>query len=308
MVFEDLHWIDPTSLELLSRAIEQIGDERILLLATARPEFTPSWPNHRHTSMLSLNRLGRSDGETLITGITKGKRLPAEVRDQIIARTDGVPLFVEELTKTVLESGLLRESKDHFELMGPLPPLAIPSTLHASLLARLDRLAMVKDVAQIGAVIGREFSYPLIAAAAALPEQILRDALSQLVGAELIYQRGLPPDATYQFKHALVQDASYTSLVRSRRQQLHSQIARALEERFPDIVATEPETLAHHLTEAGLTEPATVHWHKAGRSAAARSAYQEALGHIERGLALLRTLPESCPFGSLRHSSRGARH
>jgi predicted ATPase len=293
MVFEDLHWIDPTSLELLSRAIEQIGEQRILLLATARPEFTPSWPNHRHTSTLSLNRLGRSDGEALITDIAKGKRLPIEVRDQIIGRTDGVPLFVEELTKTVLESGLLRESEDDFELTGPLPPLAIPSTLHASLLARLDRLAAVKDVAQIGAVIGREFSYPLIAAAAALPEQILRDALSQLVGAGLIYQRGVPPDATYQFKHALVQDASYASLVRGRRQQLHSQIARALEERFPDIVATEPETLAHHLTEAGLTEPATVYWLKAGRIAAARSTYQEALSHLERGLAVLATLPDS---------------
>jgi class 3 adenylate cyclase/predicted ATPase len=293
MVFEDLHWIDPTSLDLLSRAIEQIGEKRVLLLATARPEFTPSWPNHRHTSTISLNRLGRSDGETLITGIAKGKRLPAEVRDQIIARTDGVPLFVEELTKTVLESGLLREGEDDFELTGPLPPLAIPSTLHASLLARLDSLAAVKDVAQIGAVIGREFSYPLIAAAAALPEQILRDALSQLVVAELIYQRGVPPDATYQFKHALVQDASYASLVRGRRQQLHSQIARALEERFPDIVATEPETLAHHLTEAGLTESALPYWGKAGQLATARPAYVEALNHLERGLALVGTLPES---------------
>ena len=293
MVFEDLHWIDPTSLELLSLAIEQISKQRILLLATARPEFTPSWPNHGHTSTLSLNRLGRSDGETLITGITKGKRLPAEVRDQIIGRTDGVPLFVEELTKTVLESGLLWEGEDDFELTGPLPPLAIPSTLHASLLARLDRLAAVKDVAQIGAVIGREFSYPLIAAAAALPEQVLRDALSQLVGAELIYQRGVPPDATYQFKHALVQDAAYTSLVRSRRQQLHSQIARALEDRLPDVVGTEPETLAHHFTEAGLTQSALSYWLKAGQYATARPAYKEAVNHIERGLALLTTLPES---------------
>lgn len=157
--------------------------------------------------------------------------LPAQVRDQIVTRTDGVPLFVEELTKTVLESGWLRDVGDHFELTGPLPPLAIPSTLHASLLARLDRLAAVKDVAQIGAVIGREFSYALIAAASALPEKNLKDALSQLVAAEQIYQRGVPPDATYQFKHALVQDASYASLVRSRRQQLHGQIAQALEER-----------------------------------------------------------------------------
>jgi predicted ATPase len=187
------------------------------------------------------------DGETLILGITKGKALPAEVRDQIVGRTDGVPLFIEELTKTILESGLLREGADHYELTSALPPLAIPSTLHASLLARLDRLSAVKDVAQIGAVIGREFSYPVIAAAAALPEQSLKDALSRLVTAELIYQRGVPPDATYQFKHALVQDASYASLVRSRRQQLHGAVARALEEHFADFIATEPETVAHHL-------------------------------------------------------------
>jgi hypothetical protein len=160
MLYEDLHWIDPTSLELLSLAIEQIRDQRILLLATARPEFTPPWQGHRHVSTLSLNRFGRSDGEALIVGITKGKPLPPEVRDQIMARTDGVPLFIEELTKTVLESGLLREADGHFELTGPLPSFAIPSTLHASLLARLDRLAAVKDVAQIGAVMGREFSYP----------------------------------------------------------------------------------------------------------------------------------------------------
>jgi len=293
MVFEDLHWIDPTSLELLSLAIEQISKQRILLLATARPEFTPSWPNHGHTSTLSLNRLGRSDGEALITDIAKGKRLPVEVRDQIIGRTDGVPLFVEELTKTVLESGLLREGENDFELTGPLPPLAIPSTLHASLLARLDRLAAVKDVAQIGAVIGREFSYPLIAAAGALPEQILRDALSQLVGAQLIYQRGIPPDATYQFKHALVQDAAYASLVRSRRQQLHSQIARALEERFPDIVAAEPEIVAHHFTEAGLIEPAIEYWRRAGERFLARSANIEAVKHLSQTIKLLRAMPHT---------------
>src|SRR5439155_4244085 len=216
---------------------------------------------------LSLNRFGRSDGEALIVGITKGKTLPPEVRDQIMARTDGVPLFIEELTKTVLESGLLREADGHFELTGPLPSFAIPSTLHASLLARLDRLAAVKDVAQIGAVIGREFSYPLIAAAAALSEKTLNAALTQLVDAELIFQRGIPPDATYQFKHALVQDASYASLVRSRRQQLHGQIARALEERFPETVTTQPEVLAHHFTEGGLVESGIDYWLKAGRRA-----------------------------------------
>jgi class 3 adenylate cyclase len=192
MLYEDLHWIDPTSLELLSLGIEQIGDQRILLVATARPEFTPPWPDHRHISSLSLNRLGRPEGEALISGITKGRSLPVEVRDQIIGRTDGVPLFIEELTKTVLESGLLREAEDHFELTAPLPPLAIPSTLHASLLARLDRLSSVKDVAQIGAVIGREFTYALIAAAAALSEENLNAALAQLVTAGLIYPARCP--------------------------------------------------------------------------------------------------------------------
>jgi class 3 adenylate cyclase/tetratricopeptide (TPR) repeat protein len=293
VVYEDLHWIDPTSLEALSLAIEQIGNHRILLIATARPEFAPPWPGHRHVSTLSLNRFGQSECDALITSISKGKGLPPEVRDQIVSRTDGVPLFVEELTKTVLESGLLRETTERFELIGPLPPLAIPSTLHASLLARLDRLAAVKDVAQIGAVIGRGFSYALLAAAAAVPEKDLKAALVQLVTAGLIYQRGVPADATYLFKHALVQDASYASLVRSRRQQLHGQVARALEEHFPDVVATEPETLAHHLTEAGLTESAVCYWLKASQRAITRPAYQEAMNHVERGLALIEKLPES---------------
>jgi class 3 adenylate cyclase/predicted ATPase len=293
IVYEDLHWIDPTSLELLSLAIEQIKDQRILLVATARPEFTPPWPGDRHVSPLSLNRFGRSECEALIGGITKGKSLPAEVTEQIIARTDGVPLFVEELTKTVLESGLLRDLGDHYELTGPLPPLAIPSTLHASLLARLDRLAAVKDVAQIGAVIGREFSYPLIAAVAILSERDLNAALAQLVAAELIFQRGVPPDATYQFKHALVQDASYASLVRSRRQQLHGQIAKALEEQFPDVVASEPEVLAHHFAAAGLTERGVFYLQRAGQQASDRSANLEAVTHFNAGLELLKQLPDT---------------
>jgi predicted ATPase len=284
VVYEDLHWIDPTSLELLSLAIEQVRDQRILLVATARPEFAPPWPGHRHVSTLTLNRFGRSESEALIAGIIKGKVLPPQVRDQIVTRTDGVPLFVEELTKTVLESGLLRDLGDHYELTGPLPPLAIPSTLHASLLARLDRLAAVKDVAQVGAVIGREFSYPLIAAVAMLSERDLNAALAQLVGAELIFQRGVPPDATYQFKHALVQDAAYASLVRSRRQQFHGQIAQVLEEQFPDVVASEPEVLAHHFTAAGLTERGVFYWQRAGQQARDRSANLELRRISMRGL------------------------
>jgi predicted ATPase len=293
VLYEDLHWIDPTSLELLSLAIERVRDQRILLVATARPEFAPPWPGHRHITTLSLNRFGRSESESLIAGVTKGKVLPPQVRDQIVTRTDGVPLFVEELTKTVLESGLLRDLGNHYELTGPLPPLAIPTTLHASLLARLDRLAAVKDVAQIGAAIGREFSYPLIAAVARHSERDLNAALAQLVAAELIFQRGVPPDAMYQFKHALVQDAAYASLVRSRRQQLHGQIAQVLEEQFPDVVASEPEALAHHFTAAGLTERGVIYWLRAGQQANDRSAHPEATAHFNVGLELVKQLPDT---------------
>ena len=293
MVFEDLHWIDPTSLELLSLAIDQIKSQRLLLLATTRPEFTPPWPSHRHISTIALTRLDKTEGEALVAGVTGGKSLPPEVLDQIVARTDGVPLFIEELTKTVLESGLLREVDDHYELTGPLPPLAIPSTLHASLLARLDRLASVKDVAQIGAAIGREFSYALIAAVAALPERDLNAALAQLVHAELIFQRGVPPDATYQFKHALVQDAAYASLVRSRRQQLHGLIGRALVEQFPETAEIEPEIVAHHYAEAGLPDAAIDYWQKAAERAIRTSAYAEAVKHITNGVDLLQQLPST---------------
>jgi class 3 adenylate cyclase/predicted ATPase len=293
MIVEDAHWIDPTSLEFFSRIIERIANLPVLLVITARPEFVAPWPSHTHVSTLTLNRLGRQEGEALILSITEGKALPAEVFNQIIARTDGVPLFVEELTKTVLESGLLDDAGERYVLRGPLPALAIPSTLHASLLARLDRLAAVKDVAQTAAVIGREFSYALISAVAGLPEQDLQAALAQLVAAELVFQRGLPPDAKYLFKHALVQDAAYASLVRSRRQQLHAQIARALEDQFPDIVESEPAVLAQHFTAASLTERGVFYWHKAGQQASDRSAYLEGTKHFTTGIELLKTLPDT---------------
>jgi class 3 adenylate cyclase/predicted ATPase len=293
MVFEDMHWIDPTSLELLSLTIDQIKSMRMLMLATARPEFTPPWPSHRHTSSIGLTRLDKIEGEALVAGMTGGKSLPSELLCQILERTDGVPLFIEELTKTVLESGLLREANGCFELTGPLPPLAIPSTLYASLLARLDRLASVKDVAQIGAAIGREFSYALIAAVAALPEKDLKAALAQLVDAELVFQRGVPPDATYQFKHALVQDAAYSSLVRSRRQQLHGLIGHALVEQFPETADFEPEIVAHHYAEAGLPDAAIDYWQKAAERAIRTSAYAEAIKHITNGVGLLQQLPST---------------
>jgi len=273
--------------------VEQTSSLPLLLVATARPEFTPPWPNHWHVTIMALTRLGRLDVETLIGSVTQGKALPSEVIAQIIARTDGVPLFIEELTKTVLESGVLQDVGDRYELTGPLPLRSIPSTLHASLLARLDRLASVRDIAQIGAAIGGEFSYGLIAAVSALPEQGLKAGLAQLVAAELIFERGAPPDATYRFKHTLVQDAAYASLLRSRRQELHSRIARVLEDQFPSIAATAPETLAHHHAEAGALDRAVSYWSKAGRLSLTRSAMVEATVQLGRALDLLAQLPET---------------
>ncbi len=292
MVFEDLQWIDPTSLEALCRIMEQAPSLRLLLLMTARPEFTPPWPNDRHTSTMALTRLGRSEIETLVAAVTLGKGLPAEVLEQIADRTDGVPLFVEELTKTILESGLLRELGDRYELTCPLPNSVIPSTLHASLLARLDRLASAKDVAQIAAVIGREFSYGLLSAVTGLAEADLKAALARLVAAELIFQRGTPPEATYIFKHALLQDAAYGSLLRARRQQIHASIRTTLEGRFPEVAETQPELLAFHCGEAGLALEAIDYWERAGRRAAAGSANREATRHFRRALELLQRMPE----------------
>jgi predicted ATPase len=213
------------------------------------------------------------------------------VLDQILMKTDGVPLFVEELTKTVMESGLLRDAGDHFELSGPLPPLAIPATLHDSLLARLDRLAPVKEVAQIGAVVGRAFSYDVLAKVSLQPEVQLRASLEELVRSELVFRRGTPPAAIYSFKHALVQDAAYESLLKSRRHQLHARIAAVLEERFPETVATEPEVLAHHLSEAGLHGNAVGYWRKAGEIAVRRSANVEAIAHFSKALEALQCSP-----------------
>jgi DNA-binding winged helix-turn-helix (wHTH) protein/tetratricopeptide (TPR) repeat protein len=290
-VFEDLHWIDPTSLEQLSNAVEAIPGLPLLLVATARPEFVPPWPNHWHTAVMPLTRLAPADVETLIGGVAQGKALPLEVAAEIVARTDGVPLFVEELTKTLLESGLLQDAGDRWELDGPLPLRAIPSTLHASLLERLDRLASVKDLAQIAAAIGPDFSHGLLAAVADVAGQELGAGLAQLVAAGLVTQRGTPPDATYRFKHTLVRDAVYASLVRGRRRHLHGAIAGVLEERFPDIVAAAPETLAHQWAEAGMPDKAASYWAKAGRLSLSRSAMAEASTQLERAMALLEGLP-----------------
>jgi hypothetical protein len=228
----------------------------------------------------------------MIAGVTGGKALPKEISAQIIDRTDGVPLFVEELTKAVVESGMLTDAGDRYTATGPAAPLAIPASLQASLLARLDRLAPVREVAQIGAALGRQFSHELIGAVAAMPQPQLDDALAQLVGAELIYRRGTPPDAEYTFKHSLVQDTAYSTLLRSRRQQLHARIAVTLEGRFPEIVAAQPALLAHHCAEAGLVEEAIAYWLAAGRQAWGRSMLAEAVALLRRGLALVPTVPD----------------
>ena len=292
IIFEDVHWADPTSLELLTGTLEQVQRLPVLLLITARPEFTPPWPGHAHVTTVSLTRLNRRNGAALIERVTAGKTLPDEVMDQILARTDGVPLFVEELTKTVLETGLLQERDDHYVLNRPLPSMAIPTTLHASLMARLDRLAPVREVAQIGAVVGREFSYELLSTVAGLPKEKLEEGLAELVRAELIFCRGQVPQAVYTFKHALVRDAAYSGLLKSRRAALHATIADAFEQRFPEIVEAQPETLAHHLTEAGLFEKAEAYWLQAGKKAAMRSANLEAIAHLQRGIEASGHLPD----------------
>src|SRR5438034_540641 len=285
--FEDAHWADATSLELLDLTVERVRQLPVLALFTFRPEFEPPWVGLPNVGSLTLGRLSSNDVENMVARVTAGRVLPVEVMKQIVSKTDGNPLFVEELTKTVLETGILVEDAEVYRLEGPLPPLAIPETLQDSLMARLDRLAPVREIAQLGAAIGREFSYSLVRALVGRDETALKHGLAQLEQAGLVFRRGEPPEAVYSFKHALVRDAAYESVLKSRRHQLHGQIARALEERFAEIVASQPEIVAHHFTEAGLVEPAIDYWLKAGQQAARRSANAEALNHFARGLDLL---------------------
>jgi TOMM system kinase/cyclase fusion protein len=292
-VMEDLHWVDPSTLEFLSLLVDQGPTARILALFTFRPDFSPPWTGRAHLTQVMLHRLPRRQAAEMAGRVAHGKTLPAEVMEQVVARTDGVPLFVEELTKMVLESGLLQEREERYELTGPLPPLAIPTTLHDSLMARLDRLATVKSLAQLGATLGREFPYALLQAVSPWDEGTLQRGLHQLVEAEFLYQQGLPPEATYLFKHALIQEAAYQSLLRSTRQQYHQRIAQVLEARFPERCETQPELLAHHYTEAGLAERAIGYWQRAGQQASERSANLEAVSHFTTGIELLKTLPET---------------
>jgi class 3 adenylate cyclase/tetratricopeptide (TPR) repeat protein len=292
MVWEDAHWSDPTTRESLDLLIDGVPTLRVLVIITFRPEFSPPWVGRPHVTLLSLSRLPSRQRAEMIMHVTGGKPLPKEIADQIVDRTDGVPLFVEELTKAVVESGVLSDAGDHYTVAGPLPLLAIPTSLNASLLARLDRLAPVREVAQIGAALGRQFSHELISAVAAVPREQLDDALAQLVRAELIFRRGTPPDAEYTFKHSLAQDAAYSTLLRGRRQQLHARIAVTLEDQFSEIVLTQPALLARHCAEAGLSEKAVAYWLKAGRQAMARSAMTEAVAQLRKGLDALTALPD----------------
>jgi len=294
MLFEDVHWADPTSLEVLDLTAERVRALPVLVVITFRPEYEAPWTGLSHVTSIALDRLAPAEVETLAEHVA-GRPLPPEVTAQIVGKTDGVPLFVEELTKAVLESGLLIEGPQGWRLDGPLPPFAIPATLQDSLAARLDRLAPVKEIAQIGAAIGREFSYPLLRAVAGRDEPALRAALAQLEEAELLFRTGAPPDARYTFKHALVQDTAYETLLKSRRQILHGQIADALRGEFPAVAATEPELVAYHLTQAALDEPAIEWWGKAGDQALHRSAFKEAAAHLGKAIELADKLAGTAP-------------
>jgi class 3 adenylate cyclase/predicted ATPase len=292
VIFEDAHWIDPTSRELLDLTVERIRTLPVLLIVTFRPEYQPPWIGQPGVTMLALNRLDRRDRTALVVQIAGGKGLPDEVVAHIVDRTDGVPLFVEELTRNVLESGLLRDEAGRYVLDSALPLLAIPTSLRASLLARLDRLASARHVAQIGAAIGRQFSYPLLHAVSRRPEDELQAALARLVASELVLQHGTPPEAVYSFKHALVQDAAHDSMLRKSRQQLHAQIAEAIETHSPEIIESQPELLAQHYAEAGLVEKSVSYWSRAGQRSAARSSMAEAAAQFNKGIGQLARRPD----------------
>ncbi|NOT54083.1 MAG: hypothetical protein HOP18_05715, partial [Deltaproteobacteria bacterium] len=293
VLWEDVHWADPTTLELLGLIAEQVTTSALLTVLTFRPDFVPPWPMRSHVTPLLLHRLEPPQVEGLMTRLAGGKRLPPDVLTHVVTRADGVPLYVEELTKALLESDLLEERTDHYRLTRPLSDVAIPMTLQDSLMARLDRVPAVREVAQLGAVLGREFAYEMVHALSVIDEQHLRDGLTKLVDAELLHQRGRPPQAKYIFKHALVQDAAYQSLLRRTRQHYHQRGAQVLETRFPELVQTEPELVAHHYTEAGCAAEAVGYWLQAGQRAGQRSAHHEAIAHLTKGIAVLTTLGDT---------------
>jgi class 3 adenylate cyclase/predicted ATPase len=289
MIFEDAHWTDPTSLEVFGRAVDRIATLRVLLIVTFRPEFEAPWIGRPHVTALTINRLAQRDIDAMIDRVVGNKLLPTSVRQDIIERTDGIPLFVEEMTKAVLEAGSESEARQTAGAV-PSPALTVPASLHASLMARLDRLGPAKEVAQIGAAIGREFSHAMLAAVVRKPEAELGSALDRLIAAGLLFRQGVPPHATYLFKHALVQDAAYGTLLREPRRALHARIAEALESQFAETAETQPELLARHCTEAGLIEKAAGLWGKAGQRSLERSALVEAVAQLTRALDQIVTL------------------
>ena len=290
LLIEDAHWIDPTTEQLGALTVEQSRDMRVLVLVTARPEYRHPWGSPSNLTRLALNRLGQRQCAELVAAVTGGKELPAEVMAEIIAKTDGIPLFVEELTKTVLQSGLLEDTPDGYRLRGPLPALAIPSTLQDSLMARLDRLAPAKEVAQVGAMIGREFPRRLLAPLLRLAPAALERAIEELVRSDLVARRGVAPDEVYTFRHALIRDTAYNSMVKGQRVLRHAQIAQAIEEAAPDAVATQPELLAYHWQEGGQAGTAFEYWMAAGDLAVGRHANREGVMHYRAALALFPAL------------------
>jgi predicted ATPase len=301
MIFEDVHWSDPTSLEALGRAVDRIASLRVLLIVTFRPEFEPPWIGRPHVTGLTINRLTRREVDAMLDRVVGDKLLPSSIRQDIIERTDGIPLFVEEMTKAVLEAEGEDEARRTAAAI-PSPALAVPASLHASLMARLDRLGPAKELAQIGAAIGREFAHALLAVVARKPEAELRSALDRLIAAGLLFQQGVPPHATYLFKHALVQDAAYGTLLREPKHALHARIAEAIETQFAEIAERQPELLARHCTEAGLIEKAAGLWGKAGRRSLARSALVETLDSSSGRSPRLRPCPPR-PHGVAKRSS-----
>lgn len=284
ILVEDVHWADPTTLVLLSSLVEQVSSWRTLLMITFRPEFQAPWIGEAHVSLLSLNRLDRRQCQAMIERLTGGRALPAEIVDQIALKTDGVPLFAEELTKTIIESGLVVEQGERYVLTGPMQPLAIPTTLQDSLMARLDQLDDAKTLAQIGAAIGRQFSRDLLAAVSGRAWDDIEPVLSRLLASGLVFRRGTGSRTSFVFKHALIQDAAYNSMLKSRRSALHGRIAEFLRERFPDVSRAQPELLAQHYAAAGLDDNALPYWLDAGRRAMERSAHEESVSHFHRGL------------------------
>jgi DNA-binding winged helix-turn-helix (wHTH) protein/predicted ATPase len=291
-MLEDLHWMDPTTLELLDLLLDQVPTASLLTLLTCRPEYQPPWRHRSYLTQVTLHRLSRSQSASMATRVA-GKTLPDEVLQQIVAKTDGIPLFVEEMTKAVLESGTLKNVDGQYELTTPVTPLTIPATLHDSLMARLDRLGTAKGVAQYAAVLGRQCSYALLHAVSQVEAGMLQNELRRLVQAELLYQRGPLPQATYTFKHALIRDAAYQSLLRSTCQHYHQRTAQVLEEQFPETAETQPEVLAYHYTQARRYEKAVDYWLRAGRLAMERSANREAISHLTAGVEVLKSLPDT---------------